>query len=92
MLSPFTPHSSSFDLVPSSNGSMMAAFHRAWTMPMRRPEPSCMTGAGPLFRLGAIFNVFLMCCEPKRRLEQDENLLSRCCQWLSHAHVACPHR
>jgi hypothetical protein len=26
---------------------MISAFQRAWTMPIRRPEPSCCSGVGP---------------------------------------------
>lgn len=53
MLPSGTPQASSLALVPSSSGSMMSAFQRAWTMPMRRPEPSCCSGVGP-FMFGSV--------------------------------------
>lgn len=48
MLLSLTPQASSLSLVPLSKGSMMVAFQRAWTMPMRRALPSCCCGVGPL--------------------------------------------
>lgn len=48
MLDSLTPHSRSLAFVPSSNGSMILSFQRAWTMPMRRPLPSWSCGDGPL--------------------------------------------
>lgn len=47
MLLSGTPHDSNFALVPSRSGSMISAFQRACTMPMRRLEPSCCSGVGP---------------------------------------------
>lgn len=48
MLDSLTPHSSSLALAPATRGSMTVAFQRAWTMPMRKAEPSCCSGVGPL--------------------------------------------
>jgi len=47
MLVSLTPHSRSFDLAPSTNGSMMERFHRACTMPTRSGAPSNCCGVGP---------------------------------------------
>lgn len=58
MLASGTPQARSFALVPSSNGSMMSAFHRACTMPTRRPVPSCCSGVGPF-----IFGLWFMAVE-----------------------------
>ena len=43
-----TPHASSFALAPETRGAIMESFQRAWTMAIRRPEPSCCCGVGPL--------------------------------------------
>lgn len=48
MLDSLTPQASSFSLAPVTRGSMMVSFQRAWTMAMRRAEPSWCWGEGPL--------------------------------------------
>lgn len=55
MLDSLTPQASSLAFVPARSGSMMVSFQRACTMPMRRAEPSCCCGVGPLV---CIFGVF----------------------------------
>jgi len=54
ILESFTPHWCSFAMAPFSSGSMMLWFHRAWTMPMRRPLPSWTCGAGPLLCMAGV--------------------------------------
>lgn len=39
MLSSVTPAASKVFLAPETSESMMAVFHRAWTIAIRRPEP-----------------------------------------------------
>lgn len=48
MFASLTPQARSFSFAPLTRGSMMVEFQRAWTMPMRRPVPSCCWGVGPL--------------------------------------------
>lgn len=67
MLLSWTPQASSFALVPSSRGSMISAFHRAWMMPMRRPVPSCCSGVGP-FIFGGVGNGSLVAGSVKKPL------------------------
>lgn len=46
MFSGLTPCAWSLAMVPLTREEMMASFHRAWTMAMRKPEPSYETGGG----------------------------------------------
>lgn len=48
ILDSFTPQARSFALVPATNGSMTAWFHRAWTIPTLKELPSWCSGAGAL--------------------------------------------
>lgn len=71
MLDSLTPHSRSLAFAPATSGSITEAFQRAWTMAMRRLEPSWCWGAGPL-REDMVRLVRLGLVEERGMLEKGE--------------------